>query len=63
MEAPLTNLFLRTICVRAALFIHELLKELSGKYNKGIAQVVLRWFIQREVSAIQKSVNKRLRKF
>ena len=32
---------------------------LSGKYNKNIAQVVLRWLIQREVVAIPKSANQK----
>jgi 2,5-diketo-D-gluconate reductase A len=39
------------------LFNNELLKVLSSKYNKSIAQVVLRWLIQREVVAIPKSVD------
>lgn len=39
------------------LFNNELLKVLSSKYNKSIAQVVLRWLIQREVVAIPKSSN------
>jgi diketogulonate reductase-like aldo/keto reductase len=39
------------------LFKNELLKALSDKYNKSIAQVVLRWLIQREVVVIPKSAN------
>jgi 2,5-diketo-D-gluconate reductase A len=39
------------------LFNNELLKDLSSKHNKSIAQVVLRWLIQREVVAIPKSAN------
>jgi len=39
------------------LFNHELLKVLSSKYNKSIAQVVLRWLIQKEVVVIPKSAN------
>ena len=39
------------------LFNNERLKALSGKHNKSIAQVVLRWLIQREVVAIPKSAN------
>ncbi|CAM3914672.1 Aldo/keto reductase [Pedobacter westerhofensis] len=39
------------------LFKNELLKVLSSKYNKSIAQVVLRWLIQKEVVAIPKSAN------
>jgi len=37
------------------LFNNKLLKVLSSKYNKSIAQVVLRWLIQREVVVIPKS--------
>jgi len=39
------------------LFNNDLLKALSGKYNKSIAQVVLRWLIQKEVVVIPKSAN------
>lgn len=39
------------------LFNNELLKALSDKYNKSIAQLVLRWLIQKEVVAIPKSAN------
>ncbi len=39
------------------LFKNDLLKVLSSKYNKRIAQVVLRWLIQKEVVAIPKSAN------
>jgi len=39
------------------LFSNELLKALSSKYNKSIAQVVLRWLIQKEVVVIPKSAN------
>lgn len=39
------------------LFNNERLKALSGKYSKSIAQVVLRWLIQREVVVIPKSAN------
>ncbi|UPK67615.1 aldo/keto reductase [Chitinophaga filiformis] len=42
---------------RNNLFNSELLKALSDKYNKSIAQVVLRWLIQREVVVIPKSAN------
>jgi len=37
------------------LFNNQLLKALSDKHNKSIAQVVLRWLIQNEVVAIPKS--------
>ena len=39
------------------LFNNKPLKALSDKYNKSIAQVVLRWLIQNEVVAIPKSAN------
>jgi len=37
------------------LFNHELLKAISDKYHRSIAQVVLRWLIQNKVVAIPKS--------
>ena len=40
------------------LFTNELLTEIGAKYNKSVAQVVLRWLTQRGVVAIPKSVNK-----
>ncbi len=40
------------------LFSNELLKTIGGRYNKSVAQVVLRWLIQRGVIAIPKSVRK-----
>jgi diketogulonate reductase-like aldo/keto reductase len=40
------------------LFQNELLGGIAAKYNKSIAQVVLRWLIQRGVIAIPKSVRK-----
>ncbi|WP_316784545.1 aldo/keto reductase [Pedobacter frigiditerrae] len=40
------------------LFTNELLKGIGEKYNKSIAQVVLRWLTQRGVVAIPKSVRK-----
>jgi 2,5-diketo-D-gluconate reductase A len=43
---------------RKNLFNQELLVSLSSKYNKSVAQVVLRWLIQREVVAIPKSSSK-----
>jgi 2,5-diketo-D-gluconate reductase A len=39
------------------LFTHELLKAVAGKYHKTIAQLVLRWLLQREVVAIPKSAD------
>ena len=43
---------------RNDLFKNELLASISKKYNKSIAQVVLRWLIQRGVAVIPKSVRK-----
>lgn len=40
------------------LFHNELLGSIATKYNKSIAQVVLRWLTQRGVVAIPKSVRK-----
>ena len=40
------------------LFQNEVLAAIGGKYNKSIAQVVLRWLIQRGVVAIPKTVKK-----
>lgn len=42
---------------RNNLFNNELLKNLSGKYKKSVAQVVLRWLIQKEIVTIPKSAN------
>lgn len=43
---------------RNNIFSNELLVALAGKYNKTVAQVILRWLIQREVVVIPKSVHK-----
>jgi|SRR5690625_74465 len=40
------------------LFYNETLESIGEKYNKSVAQVVLRWLIQRGVVAIPKSVRK-----
>jgi 2,5-diketo-D-gluconate reductase A len=40
------------------LFQNEVLISLAEKYNKSVAQVVLRWLTQREVVVIPKSVRK-----
>ncbi|MFC5449854.1 aldo/keto reductase [Paenibacillus aestuarii] len=43
---------------RNDLFQNEVLVSLAEKYNKSVAQVVLRWLTQREVVVIPKSVRK-----
>ena len=43
---------------RNNMFWNELLITLSKKYNKSVAQIILRWLIQRWVVVIPKSVNK-----
>jgi diketogulonate reductase-like aldo/keto reductase len=43
---------------RNNLFNNELLLSIAAKYNKSLAQVVLRWLTQRGVVAIPKSVKK-----
>ena len=40
------------------IFQNELLTKIAGKYKKSIAQVILRWLIQRGIVAIPKSVRK-----
>ena len=40
------------------LFQNEVLASIAGKYGKSIAQVVLRWLMQRGVVAIPKSTRK-----
>lgn len=40
------------------IFQNELLLSIAGKYNKSVAQVILRWLTQREVVVIPKSVRK-----
>lgn len=44
---------------RNNLFTNDLLKALANKYNKSIAQVVLRWLMQRGIVVIPKSANKK----
>lgn len=41
---------------RNNLFSNELLGSIGAKYNKSVAQIVLRWLVQRQVVAIPKSV-------
>lgn len=43
---------------RNNIFGNELLLSVAGKYNKSVAQVILRWLTQREVVVIPKSVRK-----
>lgn len=40
------------------IFHNEVLSAIGEKYNKSVAQVILRWLIQRDVIAIPKSVRK-----
>ena len=40
------------------IFKNELLLSIGGKYNKGVAQVILRWLTQRGIVALSKSVRK-----
>ncbi|MDR2913758.1 MAG: aldo/keto reductase [Tannerella sp.] len=40
------------------MFSNELLVSLAKKYNKSVAQIILRWLTQRNVVVIPKSVNK-----
>lgn len=43
---------------RNNMFNNEILKSIGSKYGKSVAQVVLRWLIQRDVVVIPKSVRK-----
>jgi 2,5-diketo-D-gluconate reductase A len=40
------------------IFENELLRSLAGKYQKTVAQIILRWLTQRRIVAIPKSVRK-----
>lgn len=40
------------------LFHNETLEKIGGKYGKSVAQVVLRWLLQRGIVCIPKSVKK-----
>lgn len=40
------------------MFINELLKTIAEKHDKSVAQIILRWMIQRDIVVIPKSVNK-----
>ena len=43
---------------RNNIFQNELLLSVAGKYDKSVAQIILRWLIQRDVVVIPKSVRK-----
>ncbi len=43
---------------RDGMFHNELLLSIGAKYDKSVAQVILRWLLQREIVAIPKSVRK-----
>ncbi|MEK4514756.1 aldo/keto reductase [Paenibacillus sp. FSL H8-0122] len=43
---------------RNNLFSNEVLSGIAAKYNKSVAQVVLRWLVQRDIVVIPKSVRK-----
>lgn len=40
------------------IFQNVLLSEIGGKYGKSVAQVILRWFVQREIVVIPKTTSK-----
>jgi 2,5-diketo-D-gluconate reductase A len=40
------------------IFENEVLRSLAGKYQKTVAQIILRWLTQRGIVAIPKSVRK-----
>ncbi|WP_018885018.1 aldo/keto reductase [Paenibacillus massiliensis] len=39
------------------LLTNELVQEIAGKYNKSVAQVILRWDLQHDIITIPKSIN------
>ncbi|MBP1920812.1 aldo/keto reductase [Youngiibacter multivorans] len=43
---------------RNGIFENQVLKEIAEKHNKSVAQVILRWLIQRKVVALAKSTHK-----
>ena len=43
---------------RNGIFQNELLTSLAKKYNKSVAQIILRWLVQRDIIALSKSVKK-----
>lgn len=40
------------------IFDNEILKTIASKYNKSVAQVILRWLIQRGIAVIPKTLSK-----
>lgn len=44
--------------MRGEILDNEILKELAGKYQKSVAQIVIRWDLQKGVATIPKSVHK-----
>ena len=48
-----------SICRRKEQYVqNETLAAIAGKYGKSIAQVILRWLIQRNIVVIPKSIRK-----
>ncbi|MCH5237919.1 MAG: aldo/keto reductase [Muribaculaceae bacterium] len=45
-------------CARGSIFENPVLKEIAGHHNKTIAQIALRWLIQRGIPIIPKSTHK-----
>ena len=43
---------------RNDMFNNPILKEIADKYNKSVAQVILRWLTQRDIVVLAKSVRK-----
>lgn len=43
---------------RNGIFQNEVLTSIGEKYNKSVAQVILRWLVQRDIVALSKSVKK-----
>lgn len=43
---------------RNDMFNNPVLKEIGDRYNKSVAQVILRWLVQRDIVVLQKSVRK-----
>ena len=45
-------------CAKGNIFENPVLKEIAGLHNKTIAQIPLRWLIQRGIPIIPKSTHK-----